>query len=61
MRYRALEKFAIIHTVEDGALGITRTLQQLGNPKETLYNWCDRYLTGDLEALAYRTPPPSTS
>lgn len=46
MRYAASEKLEIIRTVEDRALGITRTLRQLGIPKSPFYHWYDRYLTG---------------
>ncbi len=52
MRYPATEKLEIIRTVEDSALGINRTLRQLGIPKATFYNWYDHYLTGGIEGLA---------
>lgn len=58
MRYSASSKYEIIRTVEDSALGIKRTLQQLGIPKSTFYNWYDRYLEGGLDALTDKKPCP---
>jgi len=56
MRYAASEKLEIIRTVEDSALGINRTLRQLGIPKSTFYHWYDRFLTGGVAALENRKP-----
>ena len=61
MRYAASEKLEIIRTVEDSALGINRTLRQLGIPKSTFYHWYDRYLTGGIEGLADQKPTAPTS
>ena len=36
MRYPASEKLEIICTVEQSALGVRRTLQQVGIPRSTL-------------------------
>jgi len=58
MRYSASDKYEIIRTVEESALGIGRTLDQLGIAKSTFYNWCDRYLTGGLDALSDKKPSP---
>lgn len=58
MRYSASEKFEIIRTVEDSDLGIRRTVEQLGIPRSTFYNWYDRYLDGGLEALKDKAPKP---
>ena len=58
MRYSASSKLEIIRTVEESALGITRTLVQLGIARSTFYNWYDRYLSGGLEALADIKPTP---
>lgn len=60
MRYSASSKFEIIRTVEDSALGITRTLQQLGIARSTFYNWYDRYISGGLEGLADAKPAPKS-
>ncbi len=46
MRYPASEKLEIIRLVEQSALPIRRTLDQLGIPKSTFYAWYDRYQTG---------------
>lgn len=58
MRYSASSKYEIIRTVEESALGISRTLDQLGIPKSTFYNWYDRYLEGGLDALYDKKPCP---
>ncbi len=58
MRYTAAEKWEIIRTVEDSSRGIKRTLEPLGIPKATFYNWYDRYLTDGVEALEDRKPGP---
>jgi putative transposase len=58
MRYTASEKLEIIRTVEDSALGITRTLGQLDIPKSTFYHWYDRYLTDGVAALENQKPTP---
>ncbi len=61
MRYAATEKHEIIRTVEDSSLGIAQTLRQLGIPKTTFYRWYDRYLSGGLEGLEDKQPPPAAS
>lgn len=58
MRYCASEKMEIIRTVEDSSLGIRRTIEKLGIPRSTFYNWYDRYLSGGVEALEDRRPVP---
>lgn len=58
MRYSAPEKLEIIRTVEESALGITRTLAQIGIPRATFYGWYDRYASGGLDGLADRKPAP---
>jgi len=58
MRYSASAKYEIIREVEESVLGISRTLDQLGIPKSTFYNWYDRYLTGGLAALSDKKPCP---
>src|SRR5581483_6295615 len=54
MRYPASEKLEIIRTVEDSALGMRRTLRQIGIPRSTFYRWYDRYLTDGLDGLEDR-------
>src|SRR4051812_4599335 len=58
MRYPACEKLEIIRLVEQSHLPVLRTLEKLGIPRQTFYRWYDRYLTGGLEALEDRSPPP---
>lgn len=58
MRYSASEKMEIIRTVEESNLGIRRTLEMLGIPRSTFYNWYDRYLEGGFAALADKKPEP---
>ena len=59
MRYSAASKFEIIRTVEESALGIRRTCEQLGISRSTFYNWYDRYLAGGYEALEDKKPSPT--
>jgi putative transposase len=58
MRYSASEKLEIIRTVEESALGITRTLAQINIPRATFYGWYDRYVCGGLDALSDKKPVP---
>ena len=51
MRYSASGKLEIIRAVEESALGLKRTMFQLGIPRSTFYGWYDRYLAGGFEAL----------
>lgn len=60
MRYSASEKLEIIRTVEGSGAGIRRTLEQIGIPKSTFYNWYDRYLTGGFDALEDNKPCPAS-
>ena len=46
--------------VEGSHLPTKRTLDKLGIPRTTFYRWYDRYLSGGPEALADRSPRPST-
>ena len=58
MRYSASEKYEIIRTVENSDLGIRRTLEKLGIPRSTFYNWYDRYLDKGIEGLKDKKPVP---
>jgi putative transposase len=55
MRYPASEKLEIIRQVEQSHLPARRTLQQLGVPPATFYQWYARYQAGGPEALADRS------
>jgi transposase InsO family protein len=56
MRYKASEKRQIIDLVENSALPVQRTLDQLGIPKSTFYGWYERYRDGGDEALVDGQP-----
>ncbi len=58
MRYPASEKLEIIRTVEQSVLGIRRTLQQVGIPRSTFYNWYDRYVSEGFDGLEDKKPDP---
>jgi putative transposase len=58
MRYPASEKLEIIRTVEQSSLGVRRTLQQIGIPRSTFYNWYDRYLLEGFDGLEDKKPAP---
>ena len=58
MRYPASEKAEIIRLVEQSALPVKRTLENLGIPRATFYRWCDLYQSGGPEALGDRSPRP---
>ncbi len=46
MRYSQTEKMETIRVVEESALSVKRTLEELDISKSTLYNWYRRYLFG---------------
>jgi transposase-like protein len=56
MRYKASEKREIIDLVENSALPVRWTLDQLGIPKSTFYGWYERYREGGDEALVDGQP-----
>lgn len=56
MRYSASEKREIIDLVENSALPVRRTLDQLGIPRSTFYSWYERYRDGGDEALVDGQP-----
>ena len=58
MRYPASEKLEIIRMVEQSALGVRRTLQQVGIPRSTFYNWYDRYVSEGFDGLEDKKPDP---
>ena len=60
MRYPASEKLEIIRTVEQSSLGVRRTLQQVGIPRSTFYNWYDRYVSEEaLTGWKTKSPIPA--
>jgi len=58
MRYPAAEKLEIIRLVEQSALPVRRTLENIGIPRATFYRWYALYQTGGPEALDDRHPKP---
>jgi transposase InsO family protein len=55
MRHSQSEKLEIIRVVEDSAIGVKRTLQELDINRSTFYGWYDRYLKRGAEGLTDRT------
>ncbi len=58
MRHPASEKLEIIRTVEQSSLGVRRTLQQVGIPRSTFYNWYDHYVSEGFDGLEDKKPDP---
>ena len=59
MRYSAAEKLEIIRLVEQSDLSVCLTLEHLGIPDATLYQWYDRYQKHGFDGLQDKpsTPP----
>ncbi len=60
MRYPASEKLEVILTVERSHLRVKQTLDMLGIPRSTFYQWYDLYVEGGLDALVDRSPRPKS-
>ena len=58
MRYKQAEKMEVIRLVEDSALSIRRTLQELGITRSTFYAWYRRYAEDGYDGLADHKPWP---
>ena len=58
MRYSQAEKMETIRLVEESALSVKRTLEELDISKSTFYNWYRRYHDDGYEGLADRKPNP---
>jgi len=56
MRYSQSEKMEIIRLVEDSALSVKKTLNELGVAKSTFYRWYNRYDKEGYAGLANRPP-----
>ena len=56
MRYSQSEKMEIIRLVEDSALSVKQTLNELGVAKSTFYRWYSRYDKEGYAGLANRPP-----
>jgi len=59
MRYTQAEKMEAIRLVEESALSIRRTLQELGINRSTFYAWYQRYVEDGYDGLADRKPRPN--
>lgn len=55
MRHSKSEKLEIIRVVEDSAIGVKQTLQELDIDRSTFYGWYDRYLKRGAEGLTDQT------
>lgn len=60
MRYPASEKLEIIRTVEAAHLPVKQTLEMIGIPSSTYYDWYARWVEGGFDALADRSPRPKS-
>jgi transposase InsO family protein len=56
MRYNQAEKQEIIRLVEESTISARRTLQELGVPRSTFYDWYRKYREGGYDGLADRPP-----
>jgi len=58
MRYTQAEKMETIRLVEESALSVRRTLQELGINRSTFYAWYRRYAENGYDGLADQKPQP---
>jgi putative transposase len=58
MRYTQAEKMEIIKLVEASDWSAKRTLQELGVPRSTFYDWYRRYQVAGYDGLANRSAQP---
>ena len=58
MRYTQAEKMEVIRLIEESALSIRRTLQELGIHRSTFYAWYRKYVEDGYEGLSDRNPQP---
>jgi transposase-like protein len=58
MRYPATEKLEIIRLVEQSDLSVRLTLERLGIPRSTFYQWYDRYQQQGFDALEDKPSAP---
>lgn len=60
MRFSQEEKYEIIRLVEESELGVNRTLQELGIPKRSFYNWYGKYKEKGFDGLASKRRVPKS-
>jgi putative transposase len=58
MRYPATEKLEIIRLVEQSDLSVRLTLEHLGIPRSTFYQWYDRYQEQGFDGLEDKPSAP---
>ncbi len=58
MRYTQAEKMETIRLIEESALSVKRTLEELDISRSTFYNWYRRYCEDGYEGLADKQPGP---
>jgi putative transposase len=58
MRYSQAEKMEIIRLVEQSEASVSRTLQELGVPRSTFYDWYKRYQKEGYDGLENRSSQP---
>jgi DNA invertase Pin-like site-specific DNA recombinase len=58
MPYTQAEKMEIIRLVETSEQPVKRTLNELGVPRSTFYDWYQRYSQAGYEGLANRSTRP---
>src|SRR5664280_2841211 len=58
MRYPATEKLEIIRLVEQSDLPVRLTLERLGIPRSTFYQWYDRYQEQGFDGLEDKPSAP---
>ena len=58
-RFSASEKMELIELVDQSELSANRTLQELGIPKSTFYNWYKKYLELGFEGLKDQSVRPA--
>ena len=58
MRYSQAEKMEVIRLVEESALSVKRTLEELDIPRSTFYGWYRRYTEDGYNGLSDGKPQP---
>jgi putative transposase len=58
MRYSQAEKMEVIRLVEGSDMSVKRTLEELGVPRSTFYDWYGRYQEAGFDGLANRSSQP---
>jgi transposase InsO family protein/transposase-like protein len=59
MRYTQAEKMEVIRLVEESAISVRRTLQELGINRSAFYAWYRKYVEDGYEGLSDQKPQPN--